>query len=100
MLTTSSRLRIQNILLRLAKNEEVTLQERIYINKFADRDQSVSSWLNKAKQLQKNLDTIDSIDTLITDLGIGSPDQDTIYNPDQEDLGDWFSGAPSWLGRS
>ena len=100
MLTTSSRLRIQNILIRLAKNQEVTLQERIYVTKFADRDQTVSSWLSKAKQLQKKSDNFDSIDNLMTDLGIGSPDPDANYNPDQEDLGDWFTGAPSWLGRS
>ena len=100
MLSTSSRLRIQNILIRLASNEQVTLKERIYINKFADRDQTVSSWLTKAKQLQQKKETLDPIDNLITDLGIGSPDADTSYKPDHEDLGDWFSGAPSWLGRS
>tara|TARA_Y100001968_G_scaffold88817_1_gene79878 strand:+ start:4908 stop:5210 length:303 start_codon:yes stop_codon:yes gene_type:complete len=100
MLTTSSRLRIQTILIKLSKGEEVTLPERIYINKFADRDQTVSAWLSKAKQLQNKKSTLDSLDNLITDLGIGSHDHDNIYNPDQEDLGDWFSGAPSWLGRS
>ena len=100
MLSISSRLRIQNILIRLASNEEVTLQERIYINKFADRDQTVSSWLTKAKQLQQKKESLDPIDNLITGLGIGSPDEDTTYKPEQEDLGDWFSGAPSWLGRS
>ena len=100
MLSTSSRLRIQNILIRLASNEQVTLKERIYINKFADRDQTVSSWLTKAKQLQQKKETLDPIDNLITDLGIGSSDADTTYKPDQDDLGDWFSGAPSWLGRS
>ena len=100
MLSTSSRLRIQNILIRLASNEQVTLKERIYINKFADRDQTVSSWLTKAKQLQQKKETLDPIDNLITDLGIGSTDSDSTYKPNQEDLGDWFSGAPSWLGRS
>ena len=100
MLSTSSRLRIQNILIRLARDEEVSLHERIYITKFADRDQTVSSWLNKAKKIQKRNADFDSIDNLITDLGIGSADPDNLYNPDQQDLGDWFTGAPSWLGRS
>ena len=100
MLSTSSRLRIQNILLRLAKNQQVTLQERIYINKYADRDQTVYSWLKKAKQLQQSNESMDSIDDLMFELGLGSPDPDTTYNPDKGDLGDWFTGAPSWLGRS
>ena len=100
MLSTASRLRIQNILNRLAKNDDVTLQERIFINKFADRDQSVASWLRKAKQLQNSQNSSDPIDSLINDLGIGSPEPHTSFNPDQEDLGDWFSGAPSWVSRS
>jgi len=100
MLTTSSRLRIQNILIRLAKDEEVSLKERIYITKFADRDQTVESWLSKAKRLQRNREGFDSIDNLTTDLGIGETDPDKIYSPNIEDLGDWFSGAPSWIKRS
>ena len=100
MLSTSSRLRIENILKRLSNNQQVSLQERIFINKFADRDQSVSSWLKKAKQIQQADKSPDPIDNLINDLGIGSPEPHTNFNPDQEDLGDWFKGAPSWVSRS
>ena len=100
MLSTSSRLRIENILKSLANNQEVTLQERIFINKFADNDQSVASWLRKAKQIQTVNSNNDSIDDLINDLGIGSTEPHTSYDPDQEDLGDWFKGAPSWVSRS
>ena len=100
MLSTNSRLKIQNILNRLANNQEVTLQERIFINKFADRDQSVASWLRRAKKMQKSSNSKDPIEDLINDLGIGSPDPHSSFNPNQEDLGDWFSGAPSWVTRS
>ena len=100
MLSTSSRLRIQNILKKLANNELVSLQERIFVNKFADHDSSVNSWLRKAKHIQKSIDLSDPIDELINDLGIGSSEPDSSFNPDQEDLGDWFSGAPSWVSRS
>tara|TARA_Y100001968_G_C18753514_1_gene434432 strand:- start:167 stop:469 length:303 start_codon:yes stop_codon:yes gene_type:complete len=100
MLTTSSRLRILEIIQRLSNGDEVTLQERINLKKYADRDQTVYSWLNKALRLQQHNRSSNSIDQLMDDLDLGSSDPNSIYNPDQDDLGDWFSGAPSWIRRS
>ncbi len=100
MLSTSTRLRLQEILKRIANNEEVSLAERVYLHKFADRDQTVSVWLNKAKRIQQQSNGSDSIDNLLDELGLGSCDPQSIYNPNDDDLGDWFKGAPSWLGRS
>ena len=100
MLTTSSRLRIQEILTRLAKGNQVTLQERIFINKYASRDQNVSAWLRKASHLQQKRNSSNQIDELLEGLDLCSSDPHSTYNPDQEDLGEWFSGAPSWIKRS
>ncbi len=100
MLTTSSRLRIQEILSRLAIGNEVTLEERIYINKYATKNQNVSSWLRKALLRQRNKYTSNPIDELLDGLDLSSEDPNSTYNPDQDDLGEWFSGAPSWIRRS
>ena len=100
MLTTSSRLRIQEILTRIAIGNEVTLQERIYINKYASRDQSVSAWLRKASHLQQKSVRSNPIDELLNDLDLSPSDPHSSYKPDQDDLGEWFSGAPSWVKRS
>tara|TARA_Y100001968_G_C19356510_1_gene717469 strand:- start:933 stop:1235 length:303 start_codon:yes stop_codon:yes gene_type:complete len=100
MLTTSTRLRIQEILTRLAKGNKVTLQERIYINKYASRYQIVSTWLRRASLHQQNRVSSTPIDQLLNDLDLCSPDPHSTYNPDQDDLGEWFSGAPSWIRRS
>ena len=100
MLTTSSRIRIQEILIRLSKGNEVTLKERIYINKYASRNQNVSAWLRKASHIQRNSLNSNQIDQLLNGLDLCSSDPHSIFNPDQDDLGDWFSGAPSWLRRS
>lgn len=100
MLTTSSRLRIQEILQRLALGNEVTLDERIYINKYASRDQNVSAWLNKASNLQRNKLISNPIDELLDGLDLCSSDPHSTFNKDQDDLGEWFSGAPSWIRRS
>ena len=102
MLTTSSRLRIQEILSRLAMGDQVTLEERIYINKYATRDQNVSNWLRKASSIQRNKHISDPnpIDELLNGLDLCSEEPHSAYNPDQDDLGEWFSGAPSWIRRS
>tara|TARA_Y100001968_G_scaffold155605_1_gene142112 strand:+ start:68 stop:370 length:303 start_codon:yes stop_codon:yes gene_type:complete len=100
MLTTSSRLRIQEILTRLSEGNKVTLEERIYINKYAKNNQNVSSWLRKATLLQRNQPFSNSIDQLLDGLDLHSDEPHSTYNPDRDDLGEWFSGAPSWIRRS
>ena len=100
MLTTSARLRIQEILTRISTGNEVTLEERIYINKYASSNQNVSAWLRKASYLQRKQVKSNSTDDLLNGLDLCSPDPHSTYNPDQDDLGEWFSGAPSWVRRS
>ena len=100
MLTTSTRIRIQEIISRIANGDLVTLKERIYVNKHASRDQNVSDWLRKASYLQQNRSVSNSIDELLEGLNLLSSDPNSTYNPNTDDLGDWFSGSPSWLRRS
>ena len=100
MLTTSSRLRIQEILTRLSMGNKVSLEERIYINKYAAKYQSVSSWLRKASLIQRNQPISNSIDDLLNGLDLVSDDPHSTYDPNHDDLGEWFSGSPSWLRRS
>ena len=78
----------------------VTLDERIYINKFATKNQNVSTWLRKASNIQRKKPVSNQIDELLNGLDLCSDDPHASYNPDQDDLGEWFSGAPSWIRRS
>tara|TARA_Y100000766_G_C18802240_1_gene553643 strand:- start:392 stop:694 length:303 start_codon:yes stop_codon:yes gene_type:complete len=100
MLTTSSRLRIQEILSRVAKGKLVTLEERIYVNKYATKNQNVSTWLRKASRIQRNQQVSHPIDELLNGLDLNSDEPNSTYNPNRDDLGEWFSGAPSWIRRS
>ena len=100
MLSTSSRLRIQEILTRMSMGNQVTLEERIYINKYATRNQNVSNWLRKASRIQRNQTISNPIDELLNKLDLSPDDPHSTYNPDRDDLGEWFSGAPSWIRRS
>ncbi len=100
MLTTTSRLRIQEILTRISTGKKVTLEERIYINKYSKNNQDVSNWLRKASRIQRQEQITNQIDELLNGLDLSSDEPQVTYNPDHDDLGEWFSGAPSWIRRS
>ena len=100
MLTTCTRLRIQEILIRLSRGNQVTLEERIYINKYATKNQNVSSWLRKASRIQRKQPISNPIDELLDGLDLSSDEPHSTFNPDRDDLGEWFSGSPSWIRRS
>ena len=84
----------------MANGKTVTLKERIYINKYASNNQNVSAWLRKASCLQRKKNSSNEIDELLNGLDLCSSDPHSTYNPDQDDIGEWFSGAPSWIRRS
>ena len=102
MFTPMKRLHLQGILRRLATGQNVTLEERINLQRHADRDPTVAAWLRRARRRQQHrqLTTGQGVDALLDQLDLNDRDPDSSFDPDQDDLGDWFSGAPSWLRRS
>jgi len=100
MLSPTTRLRLQGILDRISQDQPVTLQERIYLQKFADRDQGVADWLRRARRQRSQTSSADGIDRFLDALNLGPADPDGHFRGGEEDLGDWFGGAPGWLRRS
>ncbi len=100
MLSPEKRETIKEILQRIAQGKSVSLEERKYLKKQADRDQTVAAWLHSARrQLIKQNNLSDPIENLLDNLSVGSLDPDSSHHS-EEDLGDFFLGAPSWVGRS
>jgi hypothetical protein len=105
MLTPSTRLRLQAILDRIGADQPVTLQERIYVQKFADRDQGVAAWLLQARRRQLRQTPVDGkpkdgIDHLLEQMNLGPADPNSTYRPGEDDIEGWFGGAPGWVRRS
>ena len=48
MISTKTRIRIQNILYRIENNELVTLEERIFLNKLSSISAVVAEWVNSS----------------------------------------------------
>ena len=99
MLTTSTRLKLQSILRRVAEGSSVSLSDRVYLQKFADRDRTVSSWLRRARRQQLSGCPLEGLDSLLDGLDLCSAEPDQQHSPEADDLGDWFAGADSWLRR-
>ena len=91
---------IKKILIRISKGDEVSFKERIFIEQAADKDQTLRSWLTKARRMQQGNYPNNKVDKLLNALDLGSTEPVTINKPDPEELGNWFSGAPSWVARS
>jgi hypothetical protein len=102
MLSSSTRLKLQEIVSRIGSGDAVTLGERIYLQKFADRDRTVADWLRQARRRQQ-ASSGDELDRLMAELDLGDSEPGPPFRPDPEDpgdLGDWFGQAPDWLRRS
>jgi hypothetical protein len=100
MLTSATRLRLQAIIERIGNDQTVSLGERIYLQKFADRDQSVASWLRRARRRQLVGDPQAGLDRLLADVDLGEVEPGNPSRDDPGDIGEWFSGARGWLRRS
>jgi len=101
LLSNQKRLKIQGIIKRIAQDKPVTLEERIYVEKFARHNSTFSFWLKKANSFRRNgAKNDDGIDNLLQSLGIDGLDKENHFNPNEDDIADWFGGAPGWLRRS
>ena len=97
MITTTTRLRLQNICARIAQGDTVSLRERVYLQKFAERDRSVLSWMNRAQRRQQQ-GAVTGLDKLLIDMDLGSCDPGDMHRRG-DDLCEWFGNADSWLRR-
>ena len=52
-LTNQTRLKIQDIVVRISKDKKVSLEERIYVEKLAKHNSTIWTWLKKANSLRR-----------------------------------------------
>jgi len=101
LLSNQKRLKIQGIITRILRDQEISLEERVYVEKFAQHNSTISLWLKKANSIRRNGEKSENgIDKLLQSFGIDALDKENHFNPDADDISDWFGGAPDWLKRS
>ena len=100
-LTNKARLKIKDIVSRIAKDEPVSLEERIYLEKLAKHNSTIWTWLKKANSLRRyGKQNSDGINGLIQTLGLDGLEPENHFDPKSDDIADWFSGSPDWVRRS
>ena len=101
LLSNQKRLKIQDIIKRISLDKKVSLNERIYVEKYAKHSSLISLWLKKANSIRRHgLQSKGSINGLLQSLGIDGLDKDSHFNPNNDDISDWFGGPPDWIKRS
>ena len=101
LLSNQKRLKIYRIIQRIAQDQSISLEERIYVEKFAQHNSTISLWLKKANSFRRNgVKNDDGIDNLLQSLGVDGLDKENHFKPNEDDIADWFGGAPDWLRRS
>ena len=99
-ITNQTRLKIKNIVKRISKDESITLEKSVFVEKYARHNSTIWTWLKKAKSLRRFGIKSDGINGLIQSLGIDGIETENHFDPKNDDLADWFSGSPDWVRRS
>ena len=100
-LSNETRLKIQSIIKRISSDEEISLEERILVEKHANHSSTIWTWLKKANNIRRyGTQNQKSINGLMQSLGLNALDQENHFDPKRDDIADWFSGSPDWVRRS
>ena len=100
-LTNKTRFKIMNTVNRIAQDKQVSLEERIYVEKFAHHNSTIWTWIKKANSLRRyGKQNSDGINGLIQTLGLDGLETENHFDPKNDDIADWFSGSPEWVRRS
>lgn len=93
MLSTQTRLKLQDIASRIAEHEQVSFEEMTFIQKHADHNTSAAEILRKARRkAMLGKESKGSLDHFLADMDLGYEDpSDHLTGPqDPEDLLNWF----------
>jgi hypothetical protein len=93
MLSTETRLRLENICTRIENHEEVTLEEMTWVQKWASHNRIASRMLSQARRIAAmGKPQRGSLDELLNDLDLGDPDPSNWLQGPQNpiDLAMWF----------
>ena len=93
MLSTDTRKRLEEICQRIENHEEVTLDEMVWVSKWAAHNRVASRMLNQSRRIAaQGKPEAGSLDELMNDLDIGDPDPSNhLIGPQNPvDLANWF----------
>ena len=101
LINNQKRLKIKGIIKRISLDQKISFEERVYVEKYAQHNSTISFWLKKANNIRRyGTRGEDGVDSLLQSLGLDGLDKENHFNPNQDDISDWFGSSPDWLKRS
>ena len=94
MLSTDTRLKLEDICNRIENHEEVSFEEMTWIQKWSDHNRIANRMLNQARRIAaQGKPEPGSLDEFLNDLDLGDPDPSNHLQGSQNpiDLAYWFS---------
>ncbi len=92
---------VKKIILKITNNKKVSLNERVLLQKFVNKNPEILQQIKKAqysRRLSNNKNG--GLTNFMGELGLNGTFQNDHFNPKAERIEEWFSNAPSWLRRS
>ena len=100
-LSIQNREKIQDIIRRISINQEITFQERIFVENHAKNSSSILAWLKRAISLRRHDEqNQESINGIIQSLALDGLNYEDHFDSKNDDIETWFQGSPEWIRRS
>jgi len=99
MLSPQTRQRIEFICARIKAKADVAYEDMVWIQKWADRNPTVATWLRQARRAAFQEYEPTSLDEFCQAMDLGEPDpSDHLVGPqDPADLAAWFQNKRKWF---
>tara|TARA_Y100000589_G_scaffold163404_1_gene155276 strand:- start:1051 stop:1356 length:306 start_codon:yes stop_codon:yes gene_type:complete len=92
---------IKNIILKISKNQSVSLNERMTLQGYINKHSEIQNLFKKAQCSRRfNNRNIEDLTKFMADLGLNGTFQEEHFNPQKNSIEEWFTNAPPWLKRS
>ena len=89
------------IITKIAKGENVSISERIFVEQLAKTHPDIHNQLNKAQCIRRSKENHgEELSTFLGSLALNGTFKNQHYNPKKENIAELFSNAPEWLRRS
>jgi hypothetical protein len=100
MLSTETRLRLEDIAARIQGGLSVSFEEMTWAQKWADHNRAAARIISQARRVaSQGKPEPGSLDEFLNDLDLGDPDPSNhlIGPQDPIDLARWFTKSENWL---
>lgn len=100
VISTAMRVRAEFICSRIAQGAPVELSDMAWLQKLAERNPSVASWLRRARRSAVNSAMPEGgMDRFLSDLDLGDPDPSNHLRGGEDvgTLAEWFSARRAWF---